>query len=190
MTLVAVMMSLWSGYDGPLSDRQVHLDNPPAGSIFFFEAVGPEADRIRMIANYLQRKPLYVLAPGNKYAGYGLIGDGGDVHVLIFNRLVMAAADRFLKSGLYPKGEDHLTLVVSDSIEGIAPNPGDAVKWALTALHSMGVRDIGWSESISGRWDPSIDDLIRDWQTNRKHYDRAMVRKILRKWGIEPPDDL
>ncbi|MCB9543110.1 MAG: hypothetical protein H6703_11760 [Myxococcales bacterium] len=191
--MMAVMM-LIKPYTGPLADRVIELpDDGLYGVICLIEPIGPDARRIRALARRLEGRPLAVLAPGLRHAGYGLGGGKGTVFVLRFNTLFADAARAFQRSGQYPEGEDDLTIAGAAAVmQSGHANAGEALEWALAALRWHGIEHppYWFADVDDDGTTPDYPSLIADWKAHGSHFDRELVRRLLVRWGRPVPTDL
>lgn len=171
----ALLMNDW--YSGPLSERQIVL--PARGwSAWMFRPVGPDGPKIAALSERLRQAPIFVLALGNPYAGYGLeAGRDGRVLLVQFNWLVAEAIEA--------AGVDWL-----DSEPGLIEPRHRSLAWALSALRSLGIEpDVDWQPGFpehSKTWEGQLAHDARDADP----YDPSLVRYVLEELGAEIPEDL
>ena len=187
-------MMLVLPYSGPLADRVIDLPYDDFhGVICLIEPIGPDARRIRALSRRLEGRPLAVLAPGLRYAGYGIGGGQGKVYVLEFNSLLADAAREFARSGRYPPGEDDSSVTTATRVLiGGLPNAGEALEWALAALRWHGIENppYWFADVDDDGTTPDYPSLIADWKAHGEPFDPKEVRALLVQWGRPVPDDL
>ncbi|MCB9543111.1 MAG: hypothetical protein H6703_11765 [Myxococcales bacterium] len=191
--MMAVMM-LIKPFTGPLADRVIPLpDDDFHGVICQIEPIGTDAQRIRALARRLEGRPLAVLAPGLRYAGYGLGGSHGIVYVLRFNVLIADAARDFVRTGRYPPAEDGSSVTTAARVlQGSMPNAGEALEWALAVLRWHGIEHppYWFADVDDDGTTPDYPSLIAYWKGNGRGFDREEVRALLMQWGRPIPADL
>lgn len=162
---------------------RIQIPEPGAHIVVFPVAAGNEAAYSKL-ARRLAKQPIAVLAPGNKYAGYGISSDAGNrIDVFRFNWYAEKVTHA-IRMGEQPVAEEDEFLSTSLwQMEYATPNRGEAVEWAIKELASHGVVPGFWQTPSLASW----SEWIAAAKMYEGSYDSAFVERALRKLNLPLP---
>lgn len=175
LTCCVTLANDW--YDGPLFERMIVIEQPSSAH-WHFRPRGPHGAEIAALSRRLEVAPIYVLAPDDAFAGYGLESDHkGGIWLVGFDWLI---ADAKRRRG--PRAEDH----VPDG----GPGRHASLPWALAALREMGIEP-------DTEWEPGFGEFSKTWAGLHAHdreveigHGPTIARFALEELGAELPVEL
>lgn len=152
-------------YDGPLHERRITGVDPNYSLKFEFIVDSPG---LAAFERRVRRDPIYVLVPGEKYLGWGLVAHAdspGGVYLTSFN-LLLAPEEQPL--GPY------------------RASTADGISWAWSVLDHHG---LSWDPQ-KHQWPEARHELIESYRRGAVPVDWKAVADRLRSTGRPVPDDL
>ena len=150
MLKILLMSALIHPYCGPLAERQIEIHWDISSVWTFVDGGTPELAR-RLVGN-----PIYVLSPTSPHAGYGIYANGDKVELGTFNWFLMAEFDKL------PVEAQGIN-VYDVFAEGVLPNMGEAIEWALSVYEHEGL------EKPTTSWEPGFSEASKNWDTWLDH---------------------
>lgn len=148
--VISVIMSII------ISGTTIEIPEPGA----YFVSIPPRVEYDRAYAKFairIKKRPIAVLAPGNRYAGYGLVSNGATIYVFRYNWYVERATRQFTDGrAVPPSGINEDGLATSWLSDGLTPNPAEAVEWALGKFRKNAVEPGFWPTPGIASWNEWI----------------------------------